>query len=538
MRRVALFLTALFAINLFLTPAQSAVKAGQKCTKQGATSIVSGKKYTCIKSGNKLVWNKGVAVPKPVASPNPVSTDIPTPAVPIASPSPSASIINIYNPLTDGFLSPCELDPLTPPQWLEMQNYFKDYKHCQGAYRLVKVEMPIEKPTTKLTTELGTKNLDMCKLKSDSLNNRGQVFPGPNNTNHWTRFRFPAPKMVIQVIPIFAPDTSISKKTPSEDYGKYFDFLKEWIDYSSDNGSNVVIKIPNKYFEFSSKLKPFGVTHEKNHTENQEFAKKLIQEVDPFIDFTGVNMSLVLVPPGTSNDVFFQANLGELITNEGFSGKIAALPPETYRPDSMLKHFGVLQPIWMIHELFHVGIGFDDRYGNSNFFNNMIAGNFEDSGLGGLTLMSTSRSDLSAWEKWLIGFVSDNQIICASSNETTYSWISPSTFKTTNKKLLVVPISETKVIAVESIRLAGLSYKLNKKSVGAFVYVIDSMATEHGRGMTGLYPNGRSATLHSHERIYFEDAPLKLGEFLIYEGFRISVVETGDFGDVVKVEKI
>jgi len=53
------------------TTAQAAAKAGTTCTKVGSTSTVSGKKYTCIKSGTKLIWNKGVVVkvakPKPVA---------------------------------------------------------------------------------------------------------------------------------------------------------------------------------------------------------------------------------------------------------------------------------------------------------------------------------------------------------------------------------------------------------------------------------------------------------------------------------------
>jgi hypothetical protein len=41
------------------TAASAAVKAGQSCSKAGATSTSKGIKYTCIKSGKKLVWNKG-----------------------------------------------------------------------------------------------------------------------------------------------------------------------------------------------------------------------------------------------------------------------------------------------------------------------------------------------------------------------------------------------------------------------------------------------------------------------------------------------
>jgi nitrite reductase/ring-hydroxylating ferredoxin subunit len=42
-----------------------------KCTRVGQTIIWRKKKYTCVKSGKKLVWDKGVAIaaPKPSASP-------------------------------------------------------------------------------------------------------------------------------------------------------------------------------------------------------------------------------------------------------------------------------------------------------------------------------------------------------------------------------------------------------------------------------------------------------------------------------------
>ena len=51
----------------------AAPKAGASCSKLGQTSSSSGIKYTCVKSGKKLVWNKGVSV-KAAAKPdlNPV----------------------------------------------------------------------------------------------------------------------------------------------------------------------------------------------------------------------------------------------------------------------------------------------------------------------------------------------------------------------------------------------------------------------------------------------------------------------------------
>jgi M6 family metalloprotease-like protein len=72
MKRSLLSLVVLFAL---ITPphATAAVKAGGVCKKVGQTSTVAGKKYTCIKSGSKLIWSKGVKVAKakPSATPAP-----------------------------------------------------------------------------------------------------------------------------------------------------------------------------------------------------------------------------------------------------------------------------------------------------------------------------------------------------------------------------------------------------------------------------------------------------------------------------------
>jgi hypothetical protein len=64
MKRLAiLIVTALFLLQ---SPAIAAPKvaAGATCTKVGATQVVGGKKFTCIKSGKKTVWDKGVASKK------------------------------------------------------------------------------------------------------------------------------------------------------------------------------------------------------------------------------------------------------------------------------------------------------------------------------------------------------------------------------------------------------------------------------------------------------------------------------------------
>lgn len=70
----AVIVATLFLAQFPVANAATA-KAGAPCTKLKATSVVNGKKYTCIKSGKKLIWDKGVTVkittPKPTAKPTP-----------------------------------------------------------------------------------------------------------------------------------------------------------------------------------------------------------------------------------------------------------------------------------------------------------------------------------------------------------------------------------------------------------------------------------------------------------------------------------
>ena len=64
-------------LTSFTTPVNAAApKAGATCTKKNSTATSSGKLFTCIQSGKKLVWNKGVTIKKPA----PTATATPTPS--------------------------------------------------------------------------------------------------------------------------------------------------------------------------------------------------------------------------------------------------------------------------------------------------------------------------------------------------------------------------------------------------------------------------------------------------------------------------
>jgi hypothetical protein len=72
---IALLVITPLLLSSQLSISHAAAKAGAKCTKVGSKSVVGAKTFTCIKSGTKLIWNKGIKV---VAGSNPTPESAPT----------------------------------------------------------------------------------------------------------------------------------------------------------------------------------------------------------------------------------------------------------------------------------------------------------------------------------------------------------------------------------------------------------------------------------------------------------------------------
>lgn len=90
-----LTLSLLVAIPFSVLPtfAAAPIKAGSACTKAGNTKIYQGKKFTCVKSGRKLVWNKGVSTKSASPATSPASSSATD-----SAPSPAATLNFVESP--------------------------------------------------------------------------------------------------------------------------------------------------------------------------------------------------------------------------------------------------------------------------------------------------------------------------------------------------------------------------------------------------------------------------------------------------------
>jgi hypothetical protein len=250
------------------------------------------------------------------------------------------------------------------------------------------------------------------------------------------------------------------------------------------------------------------------------------------LNFSDNDMAFIVVPPNTNNEYIGHGfpQWPTLNTAQGRVNQWYFSPPMSMV--NMKSWYGV-NPWLHLHEFHHAMNKLDDHYGDGDF--GRIDG---DAGTGNWSHMSGMHTDFLFWEKWITQMVSDEQVRCAKPNITSTHWLKPSNYFGKEEKILVIPIDSTKVLVVESMRAAGFNFKIPEVAEGALVYLVDTSKTEHGRGINVLRPTNRIGSIYNDPSFVLADAPLKLNDSITSNGYKISVVESGNFGDVVKVEKV
>ena len=78
MRIRAIAASLVLLVGMSSSIAAPSPKAGAACTKLGMTQNFQSKKFTCVKSGSKRVWDKGTPIKSALPSPTPTTTPSPT----------------------------------------------------------------------------------------------------------------------------------------------------------------------------------------------------------------------------------------------------------------------------------------------------------------------------------------------------------------------------------------------------------------------------------------------------------------------------
>jgi hypothetical protein len=339
--------------------------------------------------------------------------------------------------------------------------------------------------------------IQSCKVRK---NNTGSMLGFSNEQSNIT----PYSRAKFQVVPIETTEFKPSS-TPQQDYGHYFDLLKEWVDKNSVYGSTFEIRIPDKYIPLNKSLKDYKNIdlHGYPTPEGQMFHKDLIAAADPYINFSGNDLIIVVVPPQVNINLLGTNPWGSAVmTQEGSFWRFLTISPFDLTHNG--PNAGFIGPQLLLHEMHHAYFRFGDH----------------GDGMGGWGLMSLpSVTDLLGWDKYLAGYYSDEQVSCLPATKSLVL-LTPNVATSQNTKLAVIPINASKIVVMESVRVGGFNYKLPKSSEGVLIYEIDVNETDYHKG---VYIVSTPRGLATDNKL---GAPLRLNESVITNGYKISVKET------------
>jgi hypothetical protein len=144
----------------------------------------------------------------------------------------------------------------------------------------------------------------------------------------------------------------------------------------------------------------------------------------------------------------------------------------------------------------------------------------------GFSSFESNAPSLTAFERWNLDWLDDSQVICATDSQFTQA-ITPLQSKG-GIKAIMIPLSKTKVIVVESRRALGIDKGIKK--TGALVYTVDS-TLKSGMGPAQIFPSDLK-----NDPLYLQ-APRTTGESVVVEGYTITVTASDAYGDTVSVKK-
>ena len=371
--------------------------------------------------------------------------------------------------------------------------------------------------------------IEKCKLLNfdpgpNSQDPTNRAFPLPHQVDQYASF-FPKPSGRLLIVGVSGTDSATSAGTPATDYAPDGEFIEHWVNGMNDFGDDFEVHFSPTYFDLGESLKNYGISHSSSREKRQVFADRVLARLDQELNFDQWDGVIVVTTPGTPRGVLEQAAL------PWKNKTVMTIPPKTYTT-KFVPDFPMIMPTWVIHELGHVGSGLDDPNG-SNYFQNRKDGDPTDLGMAGWGLQSTSLTDRLGWNKWITGFLRDEQVICADPGKPGTFAIKASSVISQGEKIVVLPVSDSRVIVLESIRATGINYKLQSESEGLLVYEINTQDQRREHGARLILGPGREP-----ERdipLIVPDAPLKAGESVTFGDLTITVLEVADHADLVAI---
>ena len=425
-RLIAFLVITPLLLSSQLSTSHAVAKAGAKCAKVGSKSVVGAKTFTCIKSGKKLVWDKGVSAV--------VAVDL---------------LADCKLPVADG---------------------------------------------------RGDVSIGGWPRIDERLKSTGGV--------------------IATVVMVDFPDAPASM-TPTDAFARISPSADVFNEMSYGKLS-YTFKPQLKWYRMSKKSTDY-VAGGWTFIKHREYITEAAKLADVDIDFSKTDSLIILANPdstgiGNSGPAFAAIRKNGITLDGKYisNGATSAYDLNNWKS------------IWLNHEVTHT-LGLVDLYAftqsnSANRYDNLrYTGEFSYMGF---SSYESNAPSLFAFERWNLGWINDSQIKCLKDAKST-ELISP-VQTSGGVKAVIIPISRTKAVVIESRRAIGIDKNIAKS--GALVYVVDS-SIQSGQGPVKVFPSDVSSDPR------YLKAPRAFGESVTTEGITVKVTKSDASGDTVEITK-
>jgi M6 family metalloprotease-like protein len=376
----------------------------------------------------------------------------------------------------------------------------------------------VQEPLTPTSDESEFRKLKQCRLKEAEYRVRPHMASG-----------FPIPKyrarldekLIVQVIPVDFKGLRTTS-SPIDDLSDAALAIERFWERQSSKPVNIEFRIPSSYIELPKSVKGYDLGSKFPNFDGKKYSDYVMAATvaaDPIVDFSGADVVVLAhTPLAISSDV------GTFIAEAGMPGSGFAFATEEGTVLNVLIQ-GADSPRdlqnW-IHEFGHM-LGLTDSGGVGE--------------MGFDIMLNYNNPELTVWNRFLLGILNESQIACITSETTSTHWIRPVATSENVLKGAVIPLSSTRAIVVESRRRVGFDALLGLESEGLLVYEVDTEKSGDVEDGPFKILGPDRYTVNQGWRASV-DAPLKPGESISHKGWKISNLESGAFGDVVKIEAV
>ena len=383
---------------------------------------------------------------------------------------------------------------------------------------------PKAKPKTKISPITTLAPIDTCRIAQGDSDLRNFSSGFPIKPERMTL----SASTKVAVLAVDFQDLR-AKSNPQKDLADALSAMNRYFRSSSTKPVSFSFITPSTYFNLPNSVADYGLGgdffsggFDQRKQENYwNYVRAAIAVADPTVDFTGVKTIIVAGPPNVTN-----AQIGVFVAQAATSDQ-AFQTAEGPVANVLIRGNDQVRDLanWT-HEMGHM-LGLTDIRDTRNL------GAQKSDGMGVFDLMANPMvPELTVWHRFLLGIVNDNQIRCVTQEAASFHWIRPVAEKTSGVKGVVIPLGPFEAIVVESRRSLGYDTRLRYSQEGALVYSLDTRI-KYRQSPMKIIPPSRSV-----DRFAELDSALRKKESVVFRNWKITVVESGVFGEVIKVEKV